>query len=379
MSDLFHNHPGGALCSIANGGETQAGLLQALPIIFENTLVVAFFVLTIMLLVEYANTLWPDQGRLIANRSRFMQYLICSLLGTLPGCFGVFAVVTFYTHRMVSLGALVAASIATSGDEAFVMFAINPLLALVLHVLLFVLAMGSAYLVDHFRSFSPAYCEDMVIHHHERPKNNGWDRMLGRIRTAFKLRLILIAVHVSFFTLLITGNLGHSHDSWLLNLGLFVVALLSFFVLIEAPAHFLQEHFLHHIVRKHAPRLIFWTFVAYVTIQVVFDSVWLQDLVRQNPVTTMIVAVLVGLIPESGPHIIFFSMYQAQQVPFAVLLASSIVQDGHGLLPMLSHSLRQFAMVKAINAILGLLAGFMFLGLGVMLENLLGLVLGGLG
>jgi hypothetical protein len=158
----------------------------------------------------------------------------------------------------------------------------------------------------------------------------------------------------------------------------FFVALLSFFVLLEAPAHFLQEHFLHHIVKKHAPRLIFWTFIAYLTIQLVFDALWLQDLVRQHPVTTMIFAVLVGLIPESGPHIVFFSMYQAQQVPFAVLLASSVVQDGHGLLPMLSHSVRQFALVKGINAVLGLFAGLLFLGLGTAMESLIGLIWGGL-
>lgn len=378
MSELIHNHPGGALCSIANGGNAEAGLWAALPMILENTLVVAVFVLTIMLLVEYGNTLWPDQGRLIARRSRFMQYFICTLLGLTPGCFGVFAVVTFYTHRMVSLGALVAASVATSGDEAFVMFAINPVLTLVLHVILFILAMGSAYLVDHFWNFSPHYCEDMVIHNQERSSEKGWDRMLGRIRSAWKLRLFLIVIHASFFALLIAGKIGHSHDSLILNLGLFFVALLSFFVLLEAPAHFLQEHFLHHIVKKHAPRLIFWTFIAYLTIQLVFDALWLQDLVRQHPVTTMIFAVLVGLIPESGPHIVFFSMYQAQQVPFAVLLASSVVQDGHGLLPMLSHSVRQFALVKGINAVLGLFAGLLFLGLGTAMESLIGLFWGGL-
>jgi hypothetical protein len=40
-----------------------------------------------------------------------------------------------------------------------------------------------------------------------------------------------------------------------------------------------------------------------------------------------------------------------------VLLASSIVQDGHGMLPMLAHSRRAFVAVKLVNCVVGLVAG----------------------
>jgi hypothetical protein len=40
-----------------------------------------------------------------------------------------------------------------------------------------------------------------------------------------------------------------------------------------------------------------------------------------------------------------------------VLLASSIVQDGHGMLPMLAHSPREFLLVKAISLTAGLALG----------------------
>jgi hypothetical protein len=39
------------------------------------------------------------------------------------------------------------------------------------------------------------------------------------------------------------------------------------------------------------------------------------------------------------------------------LLASSIVQDGHGMLPMLAHSRRAFLGVKAVNLLVGILVG----------------------
>jgi hypothetical protein len=38
-------------------------------------------------------------------------------------------------------------------------------------------------------------------------------------------------------------------------------------------------------------------------------------------------------------------------------MASSIVQDGHGMLPMLAHSRRDFVTVKLINVAAGTLVG----------------------
>ena len=49
-------------------------------------------------------------------------------------------------------------------------------------------------------------------------------------------------------------------------------------------------------------------------------------------------------------------MYGQHAVPFGVLLASSIVQDGHGMLPMLAHSRRAFLTVKGVNFLLGVAA-----------------------
>jgi len=50
-------------------------------------------------------------------------------------------------------------------------------------------------------------------------------------------------------------------------------------------------------------------------------------------------------------------------VPFGVSLASSIVQDGHGMLLMLAHSRRAFVTVKGVNVPLGLAAGAVTMGL----------------
>ncbi len=73
----------------------------------------------------------------------------------------------------------------------------------------------------------------------------------------------------------------------------------------------------------------------------------------------LIVAVLVGIIPESGPHLVFVTMYLEGAIPLSILIASSIVQDGHGMLPMLAVSKKSFVLIKLINVVVGLTVGLL--------------------
>jgi hypothetical protein len=68
----------------------------------------------------------------------------------------------------------------------------------------------------------------------------------------------------------------------------------------------------------------------------------------------LILAVLVGIIPESGPHLVFVTLFAQGTIPFSILLASSIVQDGHGTLPLLAVSGRAFIWLKLVNIAFGL-------------------------
>jgi hypothetical protein len=78
----------------------------------------------------------------------------------------------------------------------------------------------------------------------------------------------------------------------------------------------------------------------------------------------LIIAVLLGLIPQSGPHLIFVVLFIQGVIPFSILLASSIVQDGHGSLPLLAESKKSFVIMKIINILVGLLIG----GVGLLLN-----------
>jgi len=91
----------------------------------------------------------------------------------------------------------------------------------------------------------------------------------------------------------------------------------------------------------------------------------LQAVIEGNRWVVLVVACLVGVIPESGPHLVFLTLYAEGAAPLSILLASSIVQDGHGMLPMLAHSRKTFVQVKAINLAVGLVVGAVGLLVGI--------------
>ena len=110
-------------------------------------------------------------------------------------------------------------------------------------------------------------------------------------------------------------------------------------------------------MKKHVPQIFLWTFGALIVMYVLTEHLHLESTIREGKWIVLLVACLVGLIPESGPHLIFVTFYVQGTIPLSILLASSIVQDGHGMLPMLAHSKRSFLGIKVINFMIGFLCG----------------------
>ena len=59
----------------------------------------------------------------------------------------------------------------------------------------------------------------------------------------------------------------------------------------------------------------------------------------------------------------FVTMMMMAVEYLSVLIASSIVKDGHGMLPLLAESRRDFLLLKEINLVLGLGVGSLLLAL----------------
>ena len=84
----------------------------------------------------------------------------------------------------------------------------------------------------------------------------------------------------------------------------------------------------------------------------------IEGWISGNTALMILLATLIGIIPESGPHMIFVTLFAAGVVPFPVLLASSISQDGHASIPLLAESRKSFAWAKLINCGVALAAGY---------------------
>ena len=146
-------------------------------------------------------------------------------------------------------------------------------------------------------------------------------------------------------------------EQWMnvLFAGLSVLVLL---VLIFASDHFVDEHLWHHIVRRHLPVIFAWTFGVLLVLGIALQYVDIDHWISNNTALMILLATLIGIIPESGPHLIFVTLFATGVVPFPVLLASSISQDGHASIPLLAESRKSFLWAKVINCIVALAAGY---------------------
>ena len=375
--------------------------------IIRNSVLITGLVVIMMMMIESLNI--ESKGLIFKGlrKTKFGQVVVAALLGSVPGCMGGFATVSLYTHRMFSFGALVAMMIASSGDEAFVMLAMIPDQALMIFAILFIIAVAVGYVTDkiwdhrhgihchkhtHDECGVHSDCEGFEVHKHEEDTHTG--RRFGWKRITMFVGLAI------FIGALATGQLGHDHsahehsayeytahghsedvhentdadcchhhevekglsinllsEDWMnvLFAGLSVIML---FVLLFGSNHFVEDHLWNHIIKKHLPTIFAWTFGVLLVVGIALQHIEIDHWISNNTALMILLATLIGIIPESGPHMIFVTLYAAGIVPMPVLLASCISQDGHASIPLLAESKMSFAQAKLINCIVALAVGY---------------------
>lgn len=331
-----------------------------LPILLKS-LMITGFVFIMMLAIEYINVqsngIWQNK---LADNS-WKQYIFAALLGAIPGCLGAFTAVALFSHRIISFGAIVAAMIATSGDEAFVMFAMFPQKALLLTAIILVIGVLAGYLTDKFytphKLLNKFKENGFPIHSKEKECHCfQYDKFIKQLSHPSIYRLLLIFSILIFLILIATGYIAGGAKQWI-KITLLLAVSFSLFVVSTVPEHFLKKHLWEHIVKVHIPRIFLWTFGTLLVFAVLMNYVDVNDWISSNMLLILVLSVLVGIIPESGPHLIFVTLFAQGSIPFSILLASSIAQDGHGMLPLLAESKRGFLAVKAVNIIVALIIG----------------------
>ena len=155
---------------------------------------------------------------------------------------------------------------------------------------------------------------------------------------------------------------SHSHHShggeadWI-RIILIVLFVAILIIVIVAEEHFLEEHLWQHVIKVHLPKIFFWTFGVILCLTILNNYVNIHDLIDSKPFIVLLIAILIGLIPQSGPHLIFLILFANGDLPLGIFLANCIVQDGHGALPLLAESRKAFFVSKAIKIGIALVVG----------------------
>ena len=279
-------------------------MMEILQHAIVETLWISFFVFIALLTMDFLYARSQGKFATLIQRRPSTQYLISGLLGAVPGCEGAYFAVSLHTHGIISFGALLTAFIATTGDEALVMFSQFPTEAFWLSLILigFGLLIGFVYdSVQKLRGKAHEHhCETEIFHPQE----------------AFSLE------------------------------------------------HYWKVHIWQHLIKKHMFKIVIWTFAAVFLIEYAIHEFDLKTLISDKLAWVLIAAALIGLIPQSGPNLVFVSMFYEGTIPFSILFTNMMVQNGHALLPLLSISLRDSVLIKLIGFCCGLAIGTIFFLLG---------------
>ena len=264
----------------------------------QLTLKIIVMVTALMSVIEYLELRYSDKIKSMITDRPLKQIFAASLLGAVPGCMDAFLVVSLYIHGAVGFGALTAVMLSTAGDEAFIMLALIP---------------------------------------GDTPKILAATAVLG-VFGGLLAKKTVDTLHI---------RLDRSCDLNKIEVG--------------QEKSFIREHVVKHIILEHAPRLFVWILVPLTIIEILILGFDFASYLSSMPVLVLMVsAALVGVIPESGPHLVFLMLYSKGLIPLSVLIVSTLSQDGHGLLPLLSHSVKDTVYVQIFTTGFSLIVGVLF-------------------
>lgn len=277
--------------------------IQIIKKIFLETLKIVGIVTVLMIVIEWFQIRYEERIKKILTKNPHNQIIGSSLLGAIPGCIDAFLVVSLYSHGLVGFGALTAVMLSTAGDEAFIMLATIPKTALIIFAICAAFGIIGGYIVEGIAS-----------------KIN-----LKRAEPC------PIEIHAEEYDI----------------------------------RHFFKEHVYEHILKKHISKLFLWIFLTLLIIHFLMQRFDLESMLPKNRLLLIVLAALVGIIPESGPHLIFLTLYSQGLIPFSVLLVSSLSQDGHGLLPLLSYSFKDTIKIQIFTTLFSILVGLFLYFIGI--------------
>ncbi len=389
---------------------------QILTSASDAFLQVGVYVGALLLVFSYVN--YKTTGRFVAAiaRNRAWQPVIGALMGIVPGCGGSIFVMPLYVRGVVSFGTVCATLTATTGDSAWVMISRAPTSALWVNLITFAIGVVTGYVVDllGLGRRAPGLSDDEVaaeteaaaertspppcpaeegepgtlcptrghlghragdeverkLHSQSGMAHPGWQGTV--IHRAY---LVWWGVAVVGFVVSVLGLAQVDLNALLVpgfarGVGLAgALVCLTWFLLSQ---HFLgddsheeqeeklssvRELFVHNA--DETSFVVWWVFVAYLTYNVFMtvSGVDLQALVAAAGVWPVLVGVAVGLIPGCGPQVLLVTLYTQGVVPFSVVLANAVSQDGDALFPLIALEPRSAIKASVVTTVPALVVG----------------------
>jgi hypothetical protein len=275
----------------------------------EATEIIAI-VFILMVLIEIIVLKYKPLLLRLAETNSIFAYIISSIFGIIPNCSATFAMDSLYMSGYLSFGGLIAVMISTVDDVGLLVFSktienqipIQMMLIYFSSLLIFGIIGGKAadILAKKFKWKFSVKC-DIVKHE-----------------------------HVEFRFL-----------------------------------HFFKEHIIEHIFKKHIWKIFLWMFITLFIIDMFPDIFSRESLLSEHKLYLIFIAALVGIIPSPAPNFFILNMFALNPgTMFSVFLTNSIVQDGHGLLPILGYSYKDAIKVKMFKLVYALITGLTLYSLG---------------
>lgn len=362
---------------------------------------------------------YKTKGKLVSilDQNHKMQPIIGSLFGIIPGCGGTILLIPLYTQQKITFGTLVAALIASMGDSAFILMAIDFKQYLLVGAINFFTAIVAGYTVDSLnldkklklRNKSEQICGcyndqytdfekgltrsaqpithlghdendeiDHVLHHNNKKKISNlayyFTHSLG-----YKIFYLLIAIGLIANLISNHGSLVHSHDHAhgityemifsLIGVGLSIIYMITSKKTIENSTHEIVESkclsFKEMIIHSacESAFVITWIFIGYVVyetgILLIGGEEVLNNLLLASGGICILIGAILGIIPGCGVQIMFISLYSTGALPFAALIANAISQDGDALFPLIALDKKSAFWATVLTTIPALIVGFL--------------------
>ncbi len=291
---------------------------------------------------------------------------LSAFLGALPGCGGAIIVVTQYIQGRIGFGSLVAVLIATMGDAAFLILAIEPSTGLLIFALGAVVGSISGYIVDiiHGNKFLIQKFDD-----------DGNEEVLEKTFVSkFNIFWLLIFMPGFILGILVAFQVNINNFIFLPNnFELTAIigssgAILSIFMWSLNPLSDFQcstdksRGFLSRVVDTTnfvstwviCGFLIFEIFMFFTSIDLkVFFDIWLPFV--------PLIAIFFGFLPGCGPQVVVATFYLNGFIPLSAELGNAISNDGDALFPAIALAPKAAVVATIYSAVPAIIVAYSYM------------------